>query len=257
MSEAGARIRTRLAGFMRALRNNGFAVGLAETEAAARVVASGEFARPAVLRAGLRAVCATSRAEWERFDEIFDAFWLGRGMRSATRISGAPPGPAKAPRLLPGFDPAQGAGPPDRTERRPGREGENPADGRARRSGASAAETMETTDLRHISDPAQMEAAHELAFRLARRMRQALLRRTRARRRGERLNLRRTIRASIPHGGVPLDRVMRRRKRRKGSLRCCWMRRARCSHTVRRFCVSSTACWMRSTGRTRSCSIRG
>src|SRR5262249_17784234 len=54
--------------------------------------------------------------------------------------------------------------------------------------------------------------AHELAERLARRMRARLVRRQRAHRSGRRLDLRRTIHRSISHGGTPLELVWRRRK---------------------------------------------
>ena len=38
----------------------------------------------------LRALFCATHSDWERFDEIFDAFWRGRGMRSAQTLRGAP-----------------------------------------------------------------------------------------------------------------------------------------------------------------------
>lgn len=209
-------VRTRLAGFMRTLRDNGLGAGLAETEAAARMLASGEFATIDRFQAGLRAICAGNRDEWEKFDAIFEAYWRARGMRSALRLIGASPADRRPPRLLPGHpgsEPADGA--PDRTERRAGTEQDNPADGRARRSGASAAEALTETDLRHIADPDQIAQAHALAERLALKMRRSRARRARAQRNGERLDLRRTIQRSVAHGGLPLDLVRKRRRRRQ------------------------------------------
>ena len=53
---------------------------------------------------------------------------------------------------------------------------------------------------------------HALAARLARTMRARLVRREQARRRGRRLDIRRTIHRSVSKGGTPLDLVWRRRK---------------------------------------------
>ena len=56
-------------------------------------------------------------------------------------------------------------------------------------------------------DPEQVAQAHEAAARLARMMRARLVRREQARRRGCRLDLRRTIHRNISHGGVPIALV--------------------------------------------------
>ena len=67
-------------------------------------------------------------------------------------------------------------------------------------------------DFRKIADPAEIAEAHALAERLAQTMRARLTRRDLARRRGYRLDLRRTIHRNISHGGVPISLVKRRRK---------------------------------------------
>jgi uncharacterized protein with von Willebrand factor type A (vWA) domain len=78
--------------------------------------------------------------------------------------------------------------------------------------GASRAENLAEVDFRKLADPAQIEQAHDSAARLARAMRTRLTRRDLARRRGYRLDLRRTIHGNISHGGVPIDLVRRQRK---------------------------------------------
>ena len=82
----GPLMRRRLAGFVRTLRDAGFAAGQAETADAARLLASPLADRPERLRAALKALFAASRAETQRFDEIFDAFWRGRGAKRAMRL---------------------------------------------------------------------------------------------------------------------------------------------------------------------------
>ena len=85
-----------------------------------------------------------------------------------------------------------------------------PARGRA--GGASAAESLAATDLRHIADPDEIERLHALAERLAARMRHRLSRREKARRRGRRLDFRRVIHKSVQSGGTPIRLVFRRRR---------------------------------------------
>ena len=65
-----------------------------------------------------------------------------------------------------------------------------------------------------MADPVQIAEAHAVAARLARAMRTRLTRRDLARRRGYRLDLRRTIHRNISHGGVPISLVRRRRKQK-------------------------------------------
>ena len=204
----GGGMRRRLAGFVRSLRDSGFAVGLAETRDALAILASPAAARASSLNPALRALFCATHADWERFDEIFAAYWLGRGMRRAQVTSGSTAGPA-APRQPGASAPSGSLGAPDHPARG---EGSAAADGRGRRGGASRAENLAATDLRHIVDPDDVAQTHALAARLARAMRARLVRRQQARRRGQRLDLRRTIHRSISHGGTPVDLVWRRRK---------------------------------------------
>jgi uncharacterized protein with von Willebrand factor type A (vWA) domain len=206
-------MREKLAGFARTLRDNGFKVGLAETRDALAVLASSAARSSAALRPALRALFCATHSDWERFEDIFDAFWLGRHMRQARTLAGAPNAAPAAKRQLGEPAPSQGdAGLPDRTERRSDAEGDAAADGRGRREGASRFENLAATDLRHIVDPDEVAQAHALAARLARAMRARLVRREQVRRRGRRLDLRRTIHRNVSHGGTLLDLAWRRRK---------------------------------------------
>jgi uncharacterized protein with von Willebrand factor type A (vWA) domain len=203
----------RLASFGRTLRNNGFRIGLAETHDALAILASPAAVRPALLKPALRALFCATHSDWDRFDEIFDAFWLGRNMRQRQVLSGKASAPhAPARRLAEAHVPQEALGLPDHAERRSDGNAETPADGRGRREGASRTEVLTATDLRHIVDPDDIAAAHALASRLARTMRIRLVRREQIRKRGRRLDLRRTIHRNISHGGTLLDLAWRRRK---------------------------------------------
>jgi uncharacterized protein with von Willebrand factor type A (vWA) domain len=91
-------------------------------------------------------------------------------------------------------------------------EGEVAAPGKGRSEGASQRESLALTDFRHLTEPDQLAATHELAARLAKNMRARLTRRMRARRAGPKLDLRRTIHKSIAHGGAPVELAFRWRK---------------------------------------------
>ena len=204
----------RLAAFLKTLRDAGFAVGLAEGRDAAALVEAGHAARPATLRSALKHLVSGRRRDWEAFDGIFDAFFLGTRVRSRSVVSGSTTRP-NSPSLKSLMDGPRGTDTAPVADQVPS--GDAPDDGgtgEGRMEGASAAEDLAQTDLRRIDDPDQMAAAHAAAERLARAMHARLTRRDLARRRGHRLDLRRTIHRNISHGGVPLSLVKRRRKQK-------------------------------------------
>ncbi len=209
----GVNIRRRLAGFVRTLRDNGFAVGLAETRDALSILASPAAVRPALLRPALRALFCATRSDWERFDDIFAAYWQGRGVRRVQRTVGTPAESRPSSRRLAESMVSQvPQGMPDDVEQRDGHDGDDAADPHDRRSRAASTERLGATDLRYVVDPDEVAQTQALAERLAHRMRARLVRREQARRRGRRLDLRRTIHRSISHGGTPIDLVWRQRK---------------------------------------------
>lgn len=203
--------RLRLAGFVRTLRDNGFAVGLGESRDALRLLATELAQRPDQARHALRALLCGRRSDWDRFDAVFDAYW--HGVRVNTRVPSAGPSQtAQSTRRT--LAPADA----DRMSGRPSDLATGSQDGGAtptgRREGASTAEQLAHTDFRHLADADELARAHALAAQLARRMRARLLRRQRADARGRRIDLRRTVRASLPTGGTPL-RLIRQRPRER------------------------------------------
>jgi uncharacterized protein len=207
----GPMMRARLVGFAHTLRSAGLAIGHAEVQDAARLLTTPLAERPELLRAALKSLFCSRHSDLDRFDELFQAFWRGSGVKRATRVT-AHGLAARSPRK---FEAGPGAG--DRRSAFP--EMANPAsrdgaaaEGRSRQGGASVHEGASAKDLRDLdNDKARAEAA-ALAERLARRMRARLTRRKRARARGRRLDLRSTIRHSVAHGGEPIDLKFRQRK---------------------------------------------
>jgi uncharacterized protein with von Willebrand factor type A (vWA) domain len=212
MDEVSRFVSQKLAAFLRMLRDNSFAVGLREGQDAAALMACGYAQKPGLMRIAFKHLFSARKADWEKFDGLFDAFWLGKRVRSRSAVTGS-----TASQNNPSIKSLQ--------ERAANADGQAldqiPADddlgagdrsGEGRMEGASRAENLAETDFRKIADPAQMEEAHAIAARLARTMRTKLTRRDLARRRGYRLDLRRTIHRNISHGGVPISLVKRQRK---------------------------------------------
>lgn len=204
-------VQGRLVEFVRLVRANDFPVGVAEEVDAQRVALCCGVSSPGRLRWGLKSLLCSDRDDWERFDGLFDAYWLPPNARSLVETVGA--GVGREARRTPG--PAGGeAGPPDRTE-----DGDGADAGRGgARGGASLRETLETADFGSLTDGGQMREMERLVESLARRMRRRLTRRDRVRGRGNRVHLRATVRNSLPFGGTPLKLAFREQRRREPRL---------------------------------------
>ena len=211
LDEVSHLVSARLAAFIRTLRDSGFAVGLAEGRDAAELMAAGYVAKPGLLRSAFKHLFSARKSDWEKFDGIFDAFWLGRRVRSRSMTTGSSK-TTNNPSLKTLAENQRSNG-ETAMDQMPSA-GEADRSGEGRMEGASRAENLAEVDFRKLADPAQVEQAHDAAARLARAMRTRLTRRDLARRRGYRLDLRRTIHGNISHGGVPIDLVRRQRKSR-------------------------------------------
>ena len=204
----------RLAAFLATLRDNGFAVGLHEGQDAASLMTSGYAAKPGLLRSAFKHLFSARKSDWDHFDGLFDAFWLGKRLRSRSTTMGSAKA-ANNPSLksLPNNPGEQRAGGDTAMDQIPS--ADDAPEGRAgegRMEGASRADNVAEIDFRKMAEPGQIEEAHAAAARLAKTMRTRLTRRDLARRRGYRLDLRRTIHGNISHGGVPISLVKRQRK---------------------------------------------
>ncbi len=185
--------------FVRHLRENGFSAGISESADALLALGHIEAARPAQVRNALRTLFASREREWHRFDELFDAFWLGRMRYRRTALQQTVGGhgrggaqEASRVTLADFFDWSAKASDASSTA----------AGGRS--AGASPAESLAKADLGKVTDPDELERLHDLAARWAGRIRTRVSRRRRAARKGERVLLRRTFQRSVSSGGVPL-----------------------------------------------------
>ena len=75
-------VSAKLSAFLRTLREASFTIGLQEAQDAARLLAAGYGKSAGLLRSAFKSLLSARKADWEKFDGIFDAFWLRRGARS-------------------------------------------------------------------------------------------------------------------------------------------------------------------------------
>jgi uncharacterized protein len=196
----------RMADFMAHLRRNGLARGITDTSTALAALATIKAADADETRAALKAVCTSTADDFARFDDLFDAFWMNRGReRQGSPRAGTSERQRSAE--VADQDGTTGTGRADR----PDTDGAGAAEqsGKGRLTGSRLANIMRI-DLRECVTPADMAQAQATAARLARAIRDRRSRRKRADRRGETLDLRRIIRASLATGGEPL-RLHRRK----------------------------------------------
>ena len=207
-------LQTRLVGFVRMARDNGFRVGVAEELDAQRVALLADIMNSARFRWGLRSLLCSDADDWERFDEMFDAYWQPGNLQTRFQPMAGTPVVQDTPRAgaLKGKDGVSAEA--DRTD-----EGADEDAGQGgTREGASRQEDLTHSDFQFMLDSGQMRAVEQLVERLARRMRRRLVRRQKVRRQGRRIHLRRTLRNSLRFGGTPLQLVYRQRCKRQPRL---------------------------------------
>lgn len=218
MSAEGDKIVARLTDFVKMLRTQSFAIGARETEDAAKLLASDMGVRPAYVRQALKSLFSARRGDWSKFDGLFDAFWLNRGVKSSVRTNARSPSANSVdPRersSKPGQEQGAAPGLSEQVPASGGQDEESERSGLGRMEGASRIASIAATDFRKIHDAQALALAHQLAERLAQRMQARLTRRQKVDTRGRRVDFRRTIRGSIQSGGAPV-RIVRRVRAKK------------------------------------------
>lgn len=204
-----------MVGFLSHLRKNDFAIGPGETETALRLLEDGRWLAPDQARLGLRILLTSRLEEWQRFDDLFEAYWWRRGRVRDDARSSSKPGSATGqqhPEIWRDhLERGDGKTPKRGVTAEAVSDDDAASEGGQSRLIASMQQALQRTDLRHLTDPEEIRAAERLAFRLARSIRYRLSRRYRVDQRGTRLDLRRTIRANLSQGGEPIDLIQQRK----------------------------------------------
>ena len=207
-------IQARLLEFVRLARANDFHVGVAEGIDAQQAALSAGVMNPQRLRWSLRALLCSDRQDWERFDELFDAYWLPGNTYSKYQSTG---GAALRSET-------KGQGPLRRNQQaaesadRPGQGDSDEAAEDGVSEGARAGENLASMDFQQITDTGLMYEMERTVESLARRIRRRAVRRHRNSKRGRRIHLRATLRNSLRFGGVPLNLAYRTRRQRQPRL---------------------------------------
>ncbi|PKM13577.1 MAG: carbon monoxide dehydrogenase [Gammaproteobacteria bacterium HGW-Gammaproteobacteria-3] len=209
----GEQLQSRLVEFVRLARSNGFCAGVAEEIDAQRIALFCNVLNITRLHWGLRSLLCSNQDDWERFNELFDAYWRPGKVRSQYQpVSGA---------LTPGNTAkSRGRQPVDKVNEVDlgGESDLRDAGKNGTRGGAGYHENLLRMDFRFISDDSQMRAFERLAERLARKMHRRFKRREKIHQQGRRIHLRRTLRNSLRFGGMPMELAYNRKYKRQPRL---------------------------------------
>ncbi len=214
-----------IAGFAALLREHGLAVGIPEQQAFVQAALKVPVQRAACLNAAWRAIACRDARDWRRWPDLFERYWHAARVKGSVRVSGQTR-PTRDLRQIvqslqeslgdsaPGAQPARRA--LDTALEVPGGELQQAGAPRAQ-GGASRTEALHDRSL-HEWLPQDLTQLEQLAERIARRLRERLTRRWHAHPRGTRLDVRRTLRASLKTGGVPIAPVWRSPRRERPRL---------------------------------------
>lgn len=179
--------------FCRFAQASGLNAGVKESLGALEAVRTVGVADRGMLKSALRAVLCSSKADWDLFEELFEAFWSGensihRAQRIKLTVSGKPLESQQEKTLAVPI--------PGKMETAEGHAGKSVL-------GATVQERLRQADFSQIAT-ADLADLEQIALRLLRQMSLRLSRWLKAARLRGQVDLRRTIRLSISRGGDPI-----------------------------------------------------
>jgi len=226
--------------FCRFARRNGLDAGPGETISCLRVLRSARLTDLEAVKYGLKSILCSSKEECDLFEKIFETFWGPGGRCSVSAARDRPRaelsrqtgrrilnrGQGASPAVRRGGSAAADCGREtwpyrdfgedalSRVLDRRGQEEDEPGEAV---SGASATERLGKTDFSEVPQ-ADLDELERISIRLLRRMSYRVSRKLKAGRTRDRVDLRRTLRLSISHGGEPIELRYKRRKRERPKL---------------------------------------
>lgn len=209
-----------IAGFAALLREHGFGLGIAEQQAMVRAALLLPLDRLRQLDPCWRAIACQDRGDWRQWRDLFDRYWHPARTRGSTRVSGTTRPSRTLQQLVQALHRQMDEGAPGRSggdsALAPGAVAEGDGGQRAQ-GGASRSEALHDRGFAQWL-PQDLCRLEQLAAAIARRLRRQLTRRWRDDPHGRRLDLRRTLRASLHTGGVPLQPAWRSVRRERPRL---------------------------------------
>jgi uncharacterized protein len=207
--EQSERLAASIVEFCRFLRMHGLSGDLRQTLTALEAVEASDAANRQLFMFALQAALCSTAEQWAIFPQLFQEFWSESQPRPRS-AAGEYKGPSKSntPKREDGSTEFLG----------PSAGGTAAPDGYGKAVyGASAEQRLKKVDFSELpcDDLASLE---ELSLRLLRKMSLRLSRRLTLSNRPGRIDLRRSIRRSIAHGGEPIVLAYKERKPRKNKL---------------------------------------
>lgn len=210
-----------IAGFAALLREHGLTVGIAEQQAMVQAALHLPVERCALLDPAWRAIACHDARDWRRWPDLFERYWRPQRTKGSTRVSGQTRPNRNLQQIVQSLHDslaggAPRSGPADTALQPPAGEGEDAGTPRAQ-GGASRTEALHEREL-SMWLPQDLALLERLAERIAQRLRRRLTRRWRDDPRGRRLDVRRTLRASLRTGGLPMQPAWRAPRRERPKL---------------------------------------
>ena len=202
-SNVGTVLLARIAGFTSFLQANGYSVGAADSVDIVDTAAQMGTLDQAILRWNLKSLLCNRYEEWQRFDALFDAYFLPPNIKVFVQGDAA----VGKPEVTTGQNESSAYETATDTEQ--GLVDET----KAARYGASREENLSTTDFSELDQADQAREVEALMRRFARRLKHLKLRREVRSQRGRRLDLQSTIRRSVASGGTPVELAWKTRRR--------------------------------------------
>ncbi len=199
----------RMTGFITHLRQNGLRLGVSEAETALTALTFVDAPDIESCRLAMRAVCTGCAEEADRFDELFNSYWLDAGrvkQRIIPKTDASPSNDVQSSRDRSGETAHSGgtATTPDTQE------GAADNDGTGELI-ATRQSNLKRKDLRELVRPEDIAEAEAVARRIGEALRDRRSRRRIAARKGDRLHFRKIIRRSLATGGEPLHLLRKQR----------------------------------------------
>ncbi len=202
-SDIGTVLLTRIAGFTGFLHANGYGVSAADSVDIVDTASQAGLLNQPILRWNLKSLLCNRYEEWQRFDALFDAYFLPPNKNVFVQRD-----------TTAGTQEVTAAGDDDGAHESPATAEHAVADEtEAAGHGASREENLSSTDFSELSQADQERKVEALMRRLAQRLKHLKLRREARSQRGKRLDLQGTIRQSVASGGTPLRLAWKTRRR--------------------------------------------
>jgi len=221
MNSVAAQPLESIAGFAALLRDHGLKVGVAEQQAMVQSALRLPVARATQLGAAWRAIACHDARDWRRWPDLFERYWYPQRTKGTARVSGQTRPSRNLQQLVQSLHDSMAAGSPSSasadTALHPAAVGKEEPPGERAQGGASRTDPLHDRSLSQWlpQDLAQLE---RLAEQIAQRLRKRLTRRWHDSATGSRLDVRRTLRASLRTGGLPIHPVWRAPRRERPRL---------------------------------------